>query len=434
MSRSRARVLLPNRQQLELRASDLESLLPEGHRARLVWGYVERQDLQGFYTHIRVVDGGVGRAAIAPEILLALWLYATLDGVGSAREIARLTDAHDAYRWLCGGVQVNYHTLSDFRKDHGEALDDLLSANVAALMAVGVVTLKGVAQDGMRVRASAGAGSFRRKEKLEGYLEAARAEVARLKAEVETDPAQAQRAREAARRRAAAEREARLEQALARLPEIEAIKRRNGKKAEEARVSMTDAEATVMKMGDGGFRPAYNPQLASDVDSLVIVGVDVATVGSDQGQMVPMLEQVSARCGQAPHEWLVDGGYVAHEQIEQASVTTTVYGPVPAPKKDEGVDPHARKPKDSEAVAAWRARMGTEDAKAIYKQRAATAECVNAQSRNRGLTQFLVRGSTKVTCVMLFFALAHNLMRTAALAPALLGIGTGPSALPGVTG
>lgn len=143
MSRSRARVLLPNRQQLELRASDLESLLPEGHRARLVWGYVERQDLQGFYTHIRVVDGGVGRAAIAPEILLALWLYATLDGVGSAREIARLTDAHDAYRWLCGGVQVNYHTLSDFRKDHGEALDDLLSANVAALMAVGVGDAQG---------------------------------------------------------------------------------------------------------------------------------------------------------------------------------------------------------------------------------------------------------------------------------------------------
>ena len=262
MSRSRARVLLPNRQQLELRASDLESLLPEGHRARLVWGYVERQNLQGFYGRIRVVNGGVGRAAaIAPEILLALWLYATLDGVGSAREIARLTDAHDAYRWLCGGVQVNYHTLSDFRKDHGEALDDLLSANVAALMAVGVVTLKGVAQDGMRVRASAGAGSFRRKEKLEGYLEAARAEVARLKAEVETDPAQAQRAREAARRRAAAEREARLEQALARIPEIEAIKRRNGKKAEEARVSMTDAKATVMKMGDGGISPGLQPAI-----------------------------------------------------------------------------------------------------------------------------------------------------------------------------
>jgi transposase len=431
MSKTRARVLLPNRRQMELRASDLESLLPEGHRARLVWAYVERQDLKDFYAGIRAVEGGVGRAAIAPEILLALWLYATLDGVGSGREIARLTEAHDAYRWLCGGVQVNYHTVCDFRKDHGEALDELLSVSVASLMAAGVVKLKQVAQDGMRVRASAGAGSFRRKEKLEGYLEAARAEVARLKAELEADPAQAQRAREAAKRRAAQEREARLKKALDRLPEIEAIKKRQGKKAEEARASMTDAEATVMKMGDGGFRPAYNPQLASDADSLVIVGVDVATVGSDQGQMVPMVEQVAERCGRVPDAWLVDGGFVGHDQIDRVSQSTVVYGPVPEPK-DNAVDPHQAKTTDSEAVAAWRERMGTDAAKELYKKRAATAECVNAQSRNRGLQQFRVRGVAKVKCVMLIFALAHNLMRMASLAPDLIGIGTSTSAMPGI--
>jgi hypothetical protein len=300
-------------------------------------------------------------------------------------------------------------------------------------MAAGVVKLKHVAQDGMRVRASAGAGSFRRKEKLEGYLDAARSEVARLKAELEADPAQGQRAREAARRRAAQDRQARLEKALARLPEIEAIKQRQGKKAEQARASMTDAEATVMKMGDGGFRPAYNPQLASDADSLVIVGVDVATLGSDQGQMVPMVEQVSERCGEAPAAWLVDGGYVGHEQIDRASETTLVYGPVPEPK-DKAVDAHQAKPSDSNAVASWRERMGTEEAKEIYKKRAATAECVNAQSRNRGLQQFRVRGLAKVKCVMLIFALAHNLMRMAALAPELVGIGTGASAIPGIVG
>lgn len=431
MNKTWARVLLPNRKQMEFRASDLESLLAEGHRARLVWAYVERQDLKKFYAGIRAVEGGVGRAAIAPEVLLALWLYATLDGVGSGREIARLTEAHDAYRWLCGGVQVNYHSVCDFRKDHGEALDELLSVSIASLMAAGVVKLKQVAQDGMRVRASAGAGSFRRKEKLEGYLETARAEVARLKAEVEADPGEVQRAREAAKVRAAKEREARLEKALSRLPEIEAIKQRQGKKPEEARASMTDAEATVMKMGDGGFRPAYNPQLASDADSLVIVGVDVATVGSDQGQMAPMLAQVTERCGQVPDAWLVDGGYVGHEQIEKASETTVVYGPAPEPK-DKTVDPHQAKATDSEAVAAWRERMGTDAAKEIYKKRAATAECVNAQSRNRGLQQFRVRGLEKVKCVMLMFALAHNLMRMAALAPDLIGIGTGTSVIPGI--
>ena len=431
MTKTRARVLRPNRGQMEFRASDLESLLPEGHRARLVWAYVERQDLSRFYAGIRAVDGGVGRSAIAPEILLALWLYATLDGVGSARAVSRLLESHDAYRWLCGGVQVNHHTLSDFRKDQGEGLDELLSVSIASLMEAGVVKLKQVAQDGMRVRASAGAGSFRRKEKLEGYLEAARAEVARLKAEVEADPAQAERAREAARLRAAKEREARLEKALARLPEIEAIKLRQGKNPDQARASMTDAEATVMKMGDGGFRPAYNPQLASDADSLVIVGVEVTTVGSDQGQMVPMIEQVTARCGQLPEAWLVDGGYVGHEQIEQASQSTVVYGPVPQPK-DKAVDPHQAKAGDSEAVAAWRQRMGTDEAKVIYKRRAATAECVNAHSRNRGLQQFRVRGLAKVKCVMLIFALAHNLMRMVSLAPELLGVGTGASAVPGI--
>jgi len=431
MTNTQARVLLPNRKQMEFRASDLESLLPEGHRARLVWAYVERQDLKRFYAGIRAVEGSVGRSAIAPEILLVLWLYATIDGVGSAREIARLTEAHDAYRWLCGGVQVNHHTVSDFRKDYGEALDELLSVSIASLMAVGVVKLKHVAQDGMRVRASAGAGSFRRKEKLEGYLEAARSEVARLKAELEADPAAAERARNAAKVRAAKEREARLEKALARLPELEAIKRRQGKAPEQARASMTDAEATVMKMGDGGFRPAYNPQLASDADSLVIVGVEVATVGSDQGQMAPMVEQVTERCGKKPEAWLVDGGYVGHEQVDQASETTVVYGPVPEPK-DKAVDPHQAKATDSEAVAAWRERMGTDEAKEIYKKRAATAECVNAQSRNRGLQQFKVRGLAKVKCVMLIFALAHNLMRMAALAPELLGIGTGTSVIPGM--
>lgn len=358
-------------------------------------------------------------------------LYATIDGVGSAREIARLTQAHDAYRWLCGGVQVNYHTVSDFRKDHGEALDELLTVSVASLMAAGVVTLKQVTQDGIRVHASAGAGSFRRQEKLEGYLEAARAEVVRLKVDLEADPAALVRAREAARVRAAEERQARLAKALARLPEIAAIKQRQGNKPEEARVSMTNAEATVMKMVDSGLRPAYNLQLASDADSLVIVGVDVATVGSDQGQMVPMVEQVVERCGQAPDAWLVDGGFVGHEQIERASETTVVYGPVPEPK-DKAVDARQAKPGDSAAVAAWRARMGTDEAKAIYKKRVATAECVNAQNRNRGLQQFRVRGLAKVKCVMLMFALAHNLMRMASLGPDLLGIGTGASAIPGL--
>jgi transposase len=423
------RVLLPNRGQMEFHASDLESLLPEGHRARIVWGYVERQNLEGLYAGIKAVEGGVGRCAIAPEILFALWLYATLEGVGSARAIARLTVEHDAYRWICGGVQVNYHTVADFRSLHGAFLDALLTDNLAALMAAGVVKLKAVAQDGMRVRASAGAGSFRREDKLKGHLEAAQQRVEALKQQVDEDPGRERRRSQAAKQRAAKEREARIEAALARLPELAEIKQRQGKTPEAARASTTDAHATVMKMGDGGFRPAYNVQYGTDTESQIIVGVEVVTAGSDQGQLAPMVEQVTERCGQTPSEWLVDGGYPAHEQIDAVSQRTVVLAPVPEPK-DVDVDAHQPKAGDSPAVAEWRQRMATDQAKQRYKERAATAECVNAQARNRGLIRLSVRGLAKVKGVAVLFALAHNLMRTARLAPELIGIGIGPSAVP----
>lgn len=426
-----ARVVMPNRKQLEFRASDLESLLPEAHRARVVWGFVERCGLSALYEGIKPREGTAGRDAIAPEILLSLWLYATLEGVGSARGLARLTESHDAYRWICGGVQVNYHTLSDFRSDQSEVMDELLTQSVASLMAVGVVKLAQVAQDGMRVRASAGTGSFRGEEKLKGYLDAARARVQALKGEIDADPGALTRRQAAARERAAREREQRIERALARLPELGEIKRRQGKKAEEARASMSDADATVMKMGDGGFRPAYNAQYATDGQSQVIVGAEVALVGSDQGQMTPMLEQVKERCGEYPEKMLVDGGFNSHEQIEAASQHTEVYSPVPKPK-DEKIDPHQPKPGGSKAVADWRERMASDEAKEIYKNRAAVAECVNAQARNRGLIRLLVRGKAKVKSVVLMYALAHNLMRMFALAPQLIGIGTGTSGVAGL--
>ena len=438
-SMTTARVIMPNRRQIELRPMDLESLLPEGHRARLVWAWVERQDLSAMYAAIKVRQGGVGRSAIAPQILLGLWLYATLQGVGSARQLARLMLEHDAYRWMSGGVQVNHHSLSDFRVAHGEALDELLSASLAALMSAGAVKLECVAQDGVRVRASAGAASFRRKASLQDNLELARSRVRELKQQLDADPAQDSRRKAAAQQRARREMQERLQNALDRLPELEAIKRRNGSKAQEARASSTDADASVMKMADGGYRPAYNTQYASDCHSQVIVGVQVGTSGSDMAQLAPMVEQIEQRLGSAPQKMLVDGGFPAHAQIDAVADKTEVYAPVPearakkdAKKDDQGnevqPDKHEPKPDDSAAVASWRQRMAGDEAKALYKLRAATAECVNAQARNRGLQRMPVRGLKKVRCVALLFALAHNLMRTLALAPQLLGLGTTASA------
>jgi transposase len=437
---SPVRVLMPRRDQIELRPMDLEAVLPEGHRARLVWAWVQRQDLSGLYAAIKVRQGGVGRSALAPEMLLALWLCATLEGVGSARQLSRLVLEHDAYRWISGGVQINHHSLSDFRVEHGGALDELLSTSLAALMTAGAVKLQCVAQDGVRVRASAGASSFGRKGRLQENLRAARARVDELKAQLEADPAQDSRRKIAAQQRARREMEQRVQAALDRLPELEEIKRRRGSKS-EARASTTDAQASVMKMADGGFRPAYNTQFAADCDSQVIVGVEVVTVGSDMAQLQPMVEQVEQRLGQVPEQWLVDGGFAAHDQMEAVDEKTQVHAPVPEPKakkddqgnkieqdKRDKRDKHEPLPGDSAAVARWRQRMGTDEAKELYKLRAATIECVNAQARNRGLQRLLVRGQAKARCVALLYALAHNLMRTVALVPALLGVGRTGSA------
>jgi transposase len=411
----RPRLRTANRQQIVFRAAALDELIPSDHPARVVWEFVGGLDLAPLYDSIKSVAGNAGRPAIDPRILMALWIYATVDGVGSARQLDRLCGSHDAYRWLLGDVAINYHTLADFRTDHVELLDRLLTESVAALMAEGLVDLERVAQDGMRVRADAGAASFRRRPTLEEALAEAEAQVRALREELEQDPAAGDRRRQKARERAARERAERIRGALDRLPELEARKKPEDR--EKARGSTTDPDATVMKMGDGGFRPAYNVQFGTAVGGQVIVGLEVVTAGSDAGQMAPMVEQIESRYGERPKEMLVDGGYPQHDQIDAVSGAgggITVYAPVPAPK-DKAVDRYAPKVGDSPAVAAWRRRMDGEEAQAIYKERAATAECVNAQARNRGLIRLRVRGRLKAKAIALWYAVAHNVMRAASL-------------------
>jgi transposase len=393
----------------------LDQLLAEDHQARLVWEYVEELDFTPVYERIGAVEGRAGRSATDPRILMALWLYATLQGVGSARELDRLCEDHVAYQWICGDVPMNYHTLSDFRTDQAEFLDKLLSESVAVLMHEGLVDLKRVAQDGMRVRASAGAASFRRGPTLQECFKEAEEHVATLRAELDADPAATTKRQRAARERAARERTEKIQKALEQLPEAEAKKKPKDRK--KARVSTTDADARVMKMADGGYRPAYNVEFATDTTTQVITGVDVINSGSDQGQLVPMVEQHDQRYAQQPEEMLVDGGFAKKEDITEVSPPegrTVVYAPVQK-SKDPNRDPHTPRAGDSPAVAEWRQRMATPEAKEIYKERAATAECVNAIARNRGFQQFRVRGLFKARAVALWYVLAHNLMRAVAL-------------------
>ena len=412
------RVQRPERNQVEFRACCWNDLIPHDHPVRNVWDYVEKFDLSPLYDRIKAVEHRPGAPPIEPKILFALWLYACVRGIGGARELNRRCDPQTGevpFQWICGGVSVNYHTLSDFRTDHVDLLDQLLTTSIAVLMQQTLVTLDRVAQDGMKVRASAGASSFRRGTTLEECLAEAKQQIEELKKELHGDPAAGTRRQKAARERAARERAERVAKAIEEFKEVEKKKKADDK--ENARASTTDPDAHIMKGPDGGFRPSYNVQLATDTATKIITAVEVSTSGGDQGQMAPMVHQIEDRYGKPPKEMLVDGGFAKKEDITEVSApqgSTTVYAPVQKSKKEE-IDPHQPRPNDSEAVAQWRVRMATDEAKEIYKERAATAEYVNAMARNRGLYQVRVRGRPKVKAVILWYVLAHNMMREVTL-------------------
>lgn len=416
------RLRRPERDQLAYEVVCCDRSIPDDHPVRAVWELVSSLELGVLEDQVQAVEGGPGQAPADPALLLALWVWATIRGVSSARELDRLCREHLAYRWLCGGVTLNYHTLSDWRSQQGAALEELLTQLVAALLHQGLVTLERVAQDGLRTRASAGTASFRRAPTLTAALAAAEEQVARLAAEEASGTSGRE---QAARQRAARDRAERVSQALAELPDIAARKKpgrtKAGETAEERekrtapRASTTDPEARPMKHGDGGFRPSYNVNFATDCGSQVVVGVMVNNVGSDHGLMRPMAQQVQERCGRRAGAWLADNGYDKHTDLEALERSGTVVYLPPQVQRTRTTDRYTAQPGESAVIAGWRARMGTAAAQEIYRERAATAECVNAQARNRGLRLLPVRGLKKVHGVALLYAVAHNIGRMISL-------------------
>jgi transposase len=412
----RPRLREPVRNQVELRAVDLDRLIGADHPARVIWDYVRGLDLRSLEQAVRAREHTPGQAPVSPRLLLALWLYATSEGIGSARALARLCENHDAYRWLCGGVSVNYHGLADFRTADSELLDRLLTENVATLSAANVISLDEVVQDGVRVRASAGAASFRRSKTLHKELKKARRRVAQLRQEVDDDPDASNRRIRAAGERAAREREARVSAALAKLAQIEAERERRAKtnkkqvaKQKEPRASTTDPQARIMKMADGGYRPAYNCQLGTVAKGQIVVAVEATAIGSDRGLMPSMLNQIERRHGRRPRRYLVDGGFNKNEDTEWAAgIGVNVYGPPIRSKHN--TDPYTPRRDDRPGVAAWRRRMKSPHGKGVYKRRT-MGECINARFRQWNLRQFVVRGLCKVQNVMSMFALANNILQ-----------------------
>jgi transposase len=501
----------PEREAIELRAVSLDNLIGSDHPARLIWAYVLQLDLSELESTIKAREGVPGHPAIPPRLLLALWLYATSEGVASARHLARLCERDDAYRWLCGGVGVNHRTLGEFRVDHGELLNKLLVQSVTALVDEGLIDLDMLAQDGVRVRAAAGASSFRRRPRLEELLDETKAALAELAKQVDSDPTGDEERRRQRRARRAAERLVRLEAAVAKIAEIEAQQpkpkdskpkdskptiepaapaapnrepprdakdtaaaandkvradasqtmrqtiepvpivvgaetlpsRNNGQpeaangaaktgarqavapaaaaadsepgettkngKHKPPRVSTTDPQARVIKMPDGGYRPAYNMQIASIAGDQIIVAVDVSASSSDRGLARPMLEQIDATYGQLPDGHLVDGGYTKNADIEWAHGAEVAIHCPPVANKHK-TDPLAPREDDEPGVAAWRKRMASDAGKATYRKRS-IHECINARFRQWGLRQLTVRGIAKAAIVLTWYAVANNILQ-----------------------
>jgi transposase len=421
-----ARVLEANRSQLSWDLIDLEALLPADHRARLVWRFVETLDLRPFYAAIGSREGEAGRPAADPKVLLALWLYATVEGVGSARELDRLVQRDVAYRWLAGGVPVNYHGLSDFRVGWSGELDRLLSESVAALVAEGLVVLDEIAVDGTKIRSPASAGSFTRGGRLERIERQAAERVTRLKAEVAADPVAASRRRQAAQERAAREAEAKVEKARAALDRLrrEKATREKTHPEEESRkgapaVSLTDLEARRMRFPDGAVRAGYNVQTAAVADKGVIVAVLTTDRRNDKGLGPALVDEVVRRFGRTPGRALFDQGYASRADIAALAAhpvgPVEVYAPPPGETPPAELAPAGRasrrrkRAKEPQAVQDWRARMQSEEGQAIFARRK-LIERIHAHYKNRGLGRVSVRGLLKTQAVALWHALANNLL------------------------
>jgi transposase len=419
-----ARVIRADRRQLRWDMIDLDGLLPFNHRARIVWSFVESLELSELYDRVGSREGTAGRPAADPAVLVALWLYATVEGVGSARELERLAGSDVAYRWLAGGVPLNYHGLADFRIEQVDVLDRLLTQSVTALIGERLVTLAEIAVDGTKIRASAGKASFKTSDKLL-KIEAAVAErLGALKQELTNDPGASSRRRQAAQERAAREVKERAGKARAALERLEAERRRRKKthakaeaKKKELKASTTDAEARCMRFPDGAIRPAYNAQIAAAPKEGVIVSIELTDRRNDAGLAAPMVDDIARRYGRTPDRLLVDTSYATSEDIlalaAHAAGPVSVYTPPPSERDDVKPATLARRirkrAKEPTCLKAWRERMASEAGKAVYALRK-RIERIHADRKNHGFGFLPVRGLIKAKAHALWHALANNLL------------------------
>jgi len=463
-----------NRQQMAWSTVDVEQLIDQDHRARVIWELVGKLDLSRFYDAIKSREEKGGCPAHSPQLLISLWVYALTLGINSAREIQRRCEWDPAFRWLTGLEVVNYHTLSDFRVEKQEAADELFSQLLAVLSSEGLVNLEQVTLDGTKIKAQASGKSFRREKTLQEHLEWARQRVKEVESENREEISQrVAKAQQRARR----EKQERLELALKELEKVR--EQKEGEEKKEARASSSDPEARIMKQSGGGFAPSYNTQISTDTANGIIVDVEVMQAGNDYDQLLPAVERIAERLGKLPQQVVVDGGFIRRENVEgMARKKVDLLGPLaddagkanrngarfgaeqfqydasedryvcPAGKhlSYEGKQQkdgrtyykykarrqdcrhcvlrrqccgknkkHGRsvvRSEESAAMVAFRRKMESAEAKAKYRIRAPMAEFRNCWIKSKlGLWLFHVRGLARVQAEALWVCLTHNLQQ-----------------------
>lgn len=413
----------PIRNQIEMHINSLDMLLPSDHKARDIWEFVDQMDTRACFANIKTFFGKTGRSATSPKILFALWLYSILDGNTSARKLDELCKNHNVYKWLAGGVSINRTMLAEFRAIDPMIFEDLLTSCLAVMLQAGLINDTDFAQDGTRIKANAGFNSYRREEALQALKAEIKAYIKQLNAEnidCTNTHAKREKAKEA---RIANERLSRVEEALKTLEKERDLKETNGKSYGEpptdedlknVRASTTDPDVRKMKMGDGGYRLAYNVQFATGLDSRTIYGVDVVTTldpGTSPRMMCKVHSRLEKLCMSPAENWIADAAFSAKEDVNVNAELFPSCRYFAPPKPRKGIDPKKHRRSDSEAIKKWRDMIGTEEVEDLYKLRCSTAEFSNAQVKNQGLREFSVRGQFKVKGMAILHAIAQNVSR-----------------------
>ena len=410
----------PIRNQVEFQISSLDSLVPTNHKVRNVWEFVASMDCKPCFQNLKSFKGSDGRSSTSPLVLLALWIYSIMDGNLSARKLETLCKEHIAYKWIAGGVPINRTTLSEFRTLNPLIFEDLLTNTIAVMLQVGLINDTDFAQDGTKIKANAGYNSYRKEKTLELTKQNIKTYIAELKADYENSYDKSKQNRKL---RIAKERLERVEDALKILESEKEVRIENGNNngsppsqedLDAMRASKTDPRARKMKMGDGGYRLAYNIQLATGMTSRVIFGVDVVTT-LDQGTSPYMMARVHNRLKTLgmvpPKSWIADAAYSAKHDVEMSEKTfpnCLYYAP---PKTRKNIDPKKHLKRDSKAIKKWRDLIGTAQVKILYKLRCSTAEFSNAQMKKRGFRELMVRGIEKVKSSTILNAIVQNIER-----------------------